>query len=217
MKVDCIITSCGRFDLLEDTLDSLLRFNSKHLNNIFVYDDYGVMTKDMLKDFYSLVDMYSGIPSVKITRGSENIGQVAAIDFLRKHVRTDYYLHLEDDWKCMKEGFIPEAIKAMELGAVCVIGRGRNPRAMNGHPNTDGWLKEWNGWSGWCYAPTLHKNLDARYSDFVTWDEKKPWEAEKKIGGMYIPTTFGVEQLGAYLLPDTYFIHTGNGRTTLKT
>lgn len=211
MKVDVIITSCGRFDLLQDTIDALLKHSKDEINNVFVYDDYGKMSQDMLKDFFGLVHLYDGTPEVKITKGEENIGQVAAIDFLMRHVKTEYYLHLEDDFVAIKGDFLDEAIRFLKQGFGSVSLRGSNPKDHNGQPVLDNVMQRWADWSGWQYAPSVRrlKDYDKPYSLICTWDKNKPWESERQIGDYY-------EKRGLRFAAttDKYFQHTGGARTT---
>jgi len=209
MKIDCIITSAARHDLLDKTLESLFRYNIESLNRVFVYED-----SDQDDSFIAVVEKYPVVPIF----GTRNRGQIHALDELMKHVETPLYCGLEDDWVCTQFGFIPEAVALMrndEIG--CVSGRGREPLAMNGHPHVNGIPKHgWNGWSGFSYAPTIHRTSDylalGSYAKHTNYDKRQPWLSEKTIGNLILDT-----RRYAYLTEKTYFFHAGGGeRTTLK-
>lgn len=212
MKIDVIITSCGRFDLLQDTIDALLKYSKDEINNVFVYDDYGVMDKEMTKDFHGLIHLYDGTPEIKITKGIDNIGQVAAIDFLMRHVKTEHYLHLEDDFSCVSKGWLDDGLRLLSnplIGSVSL--RGSDRRDHNGQPVVDNIMQRWGDWSGWQYCPSLRrlKDYEQTYSSLCTWDKNKPWESERQIGDYY-------EKRGFRFAATTtkYFEHKGGGRTT---
>lgn len=210
MKVDVIITCKNRFDLLEETLDSYLKYEKDNIGTIYVYDDSG--EDCIMRDWMGIQSLYEGVSQVKITRGSKNIGQVAALDFLIKHVQTEYYIGGEEDFVMTQGGFVEEALKAIENPLiVSVSGRGRGAKAMNGHPSVDGFLsKDYHGWTGWSYAPTLHRKSDyKKYSDIVDWRPKTPWQCEKEIGKVISAGR------STYLTEKEYFRHTGGGRSTL--
>lgn len=214
MKLDVIITSCGRFDLLQDTLDALLKYYKDDINNVFVYDDYGSMDKDMTKDFWSLAHLYDGTPNVKITKGARNIGQVAAIDFLMKHVTTEFYFHGEEDFTPIASGGFEEAVRILREGNP-VVGsvslRGGNSRAHNFQPIIKGILQPYMGWSGWQYAPSVRRLRDYElYSELTGWNAKKPWLSEQTIGNYYMRNK---KQIFA-TTETAYFEHRGGGRST---
>jgi hypothetical protein len=208
MKIDCILTSANRHDLLDKTLESLFKFNIESLNRVFVYED-----SDKDDSFCEVVEKYPVIPIF----GTKNMGQIHALDELMKHVETPLYLGLEDDFQSTQFGFIPEAVALMrneEIG--CVSGRGREPLSFNGHPNTNGILKKgFQGWSGHSWAPTVHRLEDylslGSYAKHTGYDKRQPWLSEKTIGNLILDS-----RRYAYLTEKTYFLHRGNGRTTLN-
>jgi hypothetical protein len=210
MKIDCIITSCSRHDLLDKTLESLFKYNIESLNRVFVYED-----SDQDDSFIAVVEKYPVVPIF----GTRNKGQIHALDELMKRVETPLYCGIEDDWVCTQFGFIPEAVALMtrnfEIG--CVSGRGREPLSFNGHPNTNGILKKgFQGWSGHSWAPTVHRLEDymalGSYAKHTGYDKRQPWLSEKTIGNLILDS-----RRYAYLTEKTYFRHIGTGdRTTLK-
>lgn len=86
-----LLTSCGRHDLLKETLDSL---NGEGDLDIIIHED---SVDDSASTGCSLVAEDYFIQDFILTRG---IGQHQSIEkFLRDNPRETFYLHLEDDWK----------------------------------------------------------------------------------------------------------------------
>jgi hypothetical protein len=143
--------------------------------------------------------------------GGGNKGQVHAIDQLMSYVQTDFYLHLEDDWECLEFGFIPEAIALLSDINICQInGRGRSPKALNGHPVKEGFLSnDYMGWNGWMYAPTVNRtyayNQLREYRLHSDWNPHQPWMSEKQIGSKFKGLKYVTEK--------TYFKHIGENST----
>ena len=157
-----------------------------------------------------ICDKFDAIPIL----GGRNKGQVHAIDELMLCVTTPFYLHLEDDWECNEFGFIPEAIAMFGNPEIIQVnGRGRSPKALNGHPVKDGYLSnDYQGWNGWMYAPTV--NITGEYQRRVafqtltTWNTKAPWECEKQIGSHFKGMKYVTEK--------QYFTHIGEISTYNK-
>jgi hypothetical protein len=216
--IDVIITSMNRHDLLKRTLDSLVEINNYPINQVLIFEDaYDGLSIGQRNDLLNLVSCYEGSLFTLINLGGK-VGQLAAIDELYDRVETEFVLHLEDDWETLKDGFIAEAIEIMNNNPniVTVSGRGRELRDFNGHPNKEGILDlDFFGWSGWSYAPSMHRLSDYRkigsYSTYTKWNEKTPWEAEKRIGNFYK----NLNQY-SYVTETKYFQHIGNNRSTLK-
>lgn len=191
-----------RPEYLDRTLESLLKYNETSLNNIYAYED-----SSESEEFYDVCDKYDVFPIF----GGENKGQIHAIDYLMSFVTTDFYLHLEDDWECAEFGFIPEGIAVMMNPEIIQVnGRGRSPRALNGHPVTDGYLShDYMGWTGWMYAPTLNKTWTYQqlmeYRLHTTWNPHEPWLCEKEIGKKITGKKYVTEK--------TYFKHIGENST----
>lgn len=187
MKVDVIITSCGRNDLLAITLDSL-KYKSG-INRVFIHDDFYL-------------------------RG----GQLIAIDLLMNNVNTEYYLHLEEDWECLQDGFIEEAINILRANhdILSVSLRGNSHAAHNGHPiqNVNGVFmlgKNYMGrWDGFSYAPSVRRKKDfIACQSITTWNKETPYFCEADIGRYY-------SRLGwNFATTKTkYFNHIGNNSST---
>jgi glycosyl transferase family 2 len=83
------VTSCGRLDLLAQTLSSFRAFNvgGKYLIS---EDSTDASVVDQIKKTY---------PDATVLSGPERLGLMGSIDRLYSRVETKYLFHLEDDWE----------------------------------------------------------------------------------------------------------------------
>lgn len=86
-----LLTSCGRHDLLKETLDSLFE-NQKYELDVTLHEDANIFNPHSINDAIRT----HRIKFIAITNG---IGQHASIEkFLKGAPDNKYYLSLEDDW-----------------------------------------------------------------------------------------------------------------------
>lgn len=105
--VTVVITSCGRTDLLEQTLYSFFKFNTYPITKVIIIEDSG--TK---QDFRRVQDL---VPTeLEIIINKENIGQVRSIDTAYAKVKTDYIFHCEEDWEFLDHGFIEKSFEILK-------------------------------------------------------------------------------------------------------
>ena len=102
-EVTVVVTSCGRQDLLEITLDSFLRHNSFPIEEIIVVEDGDGANNNIL------MQKYSQHPFRWLATG-RRVGQIAAIDVAYEAVRTEYIFHCEDDWEFYAPGFVEKSM-----------------------------------------------------------------------------------------------------------
>ena len=105
--VTVVLTSCGRFDLLEKTLNSFFAHNTYPIRRFVLVEDSG---KDEIGDaipveYRDRIDLIVNNP---------RIGQVASIDKAYRQVETDYIFHCEDDWLFYRPGFIEDSKVILE-------------------------------------------------------------------------------------------------------
>ncbi|MEP3045300.1 MAG: glycosyltransferase [Roseibium sp.] len=86
--VTVCITSCGRLDLLQETLSSFRKFNTG--GRIILHEDS--CDEDVLTKAREL------FPDIQIIHGDTRRGLMGSIDALYSEVETAYIFHLEDDW-----------------------------------------------------------------------------------------------------------------------
>jgi hypothetical protein len=88
LRFTVVLTSCGRFDLLEDTVVSF----AKHydVERIIVAEDSG--------DASAALAFAARHPIVDMRVNTPRLGQMKSIDKLYSEIKTPFVIHLEDDW-----------------------------------------------------------------------------------------------------------------------
>jgi hypothetical protein len=166
-EVSAVVTSCGRPDLLEQTLTSFFSFNSYPIAKFIIVED-GVAPLEVARRFDFRCDY-------ELLCTGERVGQIAAIDYAYSRVRTPYIFHLEDDWLFHADGFIEKSMLLLKLYDRCLQVYIRAVNDTNGHPISRwrhqdsfvAWRKmkygykafggEWNGFS---FNPGLRRLAD---------------------------------------------------------
>lgn len=211
MQVTVCLTSCGRQDLLEKTIQSFYAFNTYPITRFIVSEDSGI--KGINKN------LQSKYPEIEFINDGIKQGQIKSIDSMYKQVTTPYIFHCEDDWQFYRKGFIEESLSILSKHpeALTLWLRGKND--TNGHPFT--WSAQHNsnklkinhkGWHGFTFNPTVKRLSDYQrigsYSAVTIFDPKIPGKSEKEIGQVY-------KDLGyiALLSKHGYTKHLGWNRT----
>ena len=103
------LTSCGRFDLLERTLGSLLPRLDGPLAGILIGEDSGGRRiHDVIRQFgntYGNIDVILNDPP---------LGQIGNIDRLYSRIDTEWIFHCEDDWEFFADGFIEKSFAILK-------------------------------------------------------------------------------------------------------
>ncbi|MDE0716306.1 MAG: glycosyltransferase family A protein [Rhodospirillaceae bacterium] len=99
-----VLTSCGRFDLLERTLASLLPRLEGPVEEVHVIEDSGNRAvADVVRQFDGFrAPIYTMVNTPKL-------GQVRSIDRLYSRVETEWLFHCEDDWEFFGSRFISQS------------------------------------------------------------------------------------------------------------
>jgi hypothetical protein len=101
-SITFVITSCGRFDLLQECLASFFAYNTAPINRYLLVEDSGDhRVHDVIAKFDVPMEVIVNDPPV---------GQIAAIDRAYHSVTTPYIFHCEDDWRFFRSGFIEESL-----------------------------------------------------------------------------------------------------------
>lgn len=110
--VTCVLTSCGRIDLLEKTLNSFIIFNDyeRIKEFIIIEDSADPKIAEQLNKLNE--EKYNGI--FKIIINEHRLGQSASIDKAYAMVETDYVFHCENDWEFYRKGFIQASLGVLE-------------------------------------------------------------------------------------------------------
>ena len=122
-SITFVLTSCGRFDLLADTISSFLAFNTAPIARYVIVEDSGdASVRDVLAAFDVNLELILNDPSQ---------GQMKSIDRAYADVRTPYIFHCEDDWRFFRSGFVEESLLLLEnvqdISAVICRREGQNP------------------------------------------------------------------------------------------
>ena len=189
-EITVCLTSCGRWDLLEQTLKSLVEFwDGPEPERLLIYEDqdltdqYKTILHNLVRKAINdqwLFEIYTG-----------KVGQIKAIDFMYYKVSTPFIYHQEDDWIYYRTGFIQASFDILEKHPDCINFWLREPQDTNGHPHRNGILKNnYNGqWGGFTFNPTLKRVSDYKrigsYSKHTVFNRERPWESESKISMLY--------------------------------
>lgn len=106
-SVTFCLTSCNRFNLLEQTLDSFLSLNDYPIEKFIITEDSGSLKmKEKIQSKYG---------SFEIIFNETNLGLLKSIDNMYSRVSTEYIFHCEDDWRFFNnKNFIKESIEILE-------------------------------------------------------------------------------------------------------
>lgn len=201
------ITSCGRHDLLEETLVSFYTHVSVLPEQTLIYED-GPSTRPQW------------VPrEVVWIQGGIRRGQIHAVDELYRHVKTDLIFHCEDDWKFMLGGrWIEDSKWILEFDPeiIYVSLRGQ----MWNHPLTrakDGPYfiaqENWRGgWGGFAFNPGLRRRSDwERIGSYGAHVKHGPYaKHEQELSIMYGKMGYKIADLGLPIIR-----HLGEGRSVL--
>ena len=102
------LTSCGRFDLLERTLDSLLPRLDGPLVGVTIAEDSGDHS------VWDVVRKFTGCQrEIDVIINDPPLGQVKSLDRLYSTINTEWVFHCEDDWEFFSEGFIEKSFRIL--------------------------------------------------------------------------------------------------------
>jgi len=105
-EITFVLTSCGRFDLLEETVRTFVASNTAPIARWLVVEDSG---RPGVRDAVA----GTGIPFEFIVNDPP-VGQMASIDRAYAAVTTPYIFHGEDDWRFFRGGFVEESLVLLE-------------------------------------------------------------------------------------------------------
>ncbi len=222
--VTVVLTSCGRQDLLERTLDSFFLYNTYPIREFIVIEDGGGSKNDYLRP------RYPRYPVTWLDTG-ERIGQVAAIDLAYAQVKTDLIFHCEDDWEFLRPQFIERSLVILNSRPDILMVSLRDKDDTNGYPVSDGvyfaeWVPyrlmhdsydagKWGIWNGFAWNPGLRRRRDYQLlGSFASLDPlhtKPAWQVEREAGIFYRKHGFATALLAEDCGPG-YVRHLGDDR-----
>jgi hypothetical protein len=221
-QITICITSCGRWDLLERTLKSLVQFwDGPSRPKLIIYEDTNNDIELSKFPGYFFPDFFGG---VELSGGK--IGQIGAISYLYSRVTTPYIFHCEDDWEFTRTGFIQKSLAILEEKPMTCQVWIREPNDRNGHPAIGQVITLESGvkyqlmktgfrgvWHGFSFNPGLRRLSDYQklfpkgmYAD-IHWSPSNPLQAEQLVGKQYFRHGYR-----AATLLEGYCKHIGNNR-----
>jgi hypothetical protein len=136
-EITLVVTSCGRYDLLAQTLESFYKFNTYPIKEVIVTEDWNQES------------------------------QVKSLDRAYARVKTPYIFACEDDWQFYKSGFIEESLEILEKYPKILQVWLREHNDTNGHPivklpqfDCETMKINWGFWSGFSWNPGLRRLSD---------------------------------------------------------
>lgn len=138
--VTFVLTSCGRVDLLQRTIESFEKYNTYPIKRgIITEDSCDPEVYKQVKDLFG--DRY------EIWGNETKKGQIKSIIDAYETIDTPYVFHCEDDWDFFKEGFIEEAFAILSHDPKITQVFLRTPADLNRHKDyfTFGELQEVEG------------------------------------------------------------------------
>lgn len=175
--VSFTLTSTGRLDLLETTINSFMEHNTYPIVEYIMIEDSGD------RDVFRLLQERYG-HQFKILFNFPKIGQSASVDRLFRKVKTEHVFHCEDDWVFDRPGFIEESLQILqsckEVHQVWIRHTDDTPHKYDINQRlvkslwADGpvtrefkvalpeayFMPEWEEWIGYCWAPGLRRKSD---------------------------------------------------------
>jgi hypothetical protein len=128
-----VVTSCGRFDLLRRTLQSLRDHLDAAPSRWIITEDSGQ------EEVRTLVAELGLTAEIIVNRPA--LGQIRSIDMAYGLVRTPYVFHCEDDWEFFRTGFIAESFRVLDARAdisiVCLRPRAEENKLVRNLPAED--------------------------------------------------------------------------------
>ena len=126
-RITLVVTSCGRFDLLERTLVTFFKFNTYPIYKTIIIEDSGIkLSKRTISKFID--------GNFEIIQNEKNLGQIRSIDLLYSRIKSEYFFHCEDDWEFYRSNFIEDSLAIMEQDSSIFTVFLRAHNDTNGHP-----------------------------------------------------------------------------------
>jgi len=106
-KMSFVLTSCGRTDLLNKSLESFFKYNDYPLEDLYLTED------SVDKKVYDQIEKKWG-KKINLLFNKKKKGQIQSIVDAYKLIKTPYIFHCEDDWVYKRRGFIKDSLKILE-------------------------------------------------------------------------------------------------------
>lgn len=199
--VTVCLTSCGRWNLLEKTISSLVSYwDGEPPAAFYIHDDSGSINQKLMGELDRFLMRHWQIMADWTFTNRE--GQPQAIDKTYQLVQTKYIFHCEDDWEFYHSGFIGDSRSVLEDEPKCACVWIRHPQDRNGHTVLPGvkltkkgvryqqMAHRWKGdWHGFTWNPGLRRLSDylamGKFSDMCEWRANDHIYSEKQYNKKY--------------------------------
>jgi len=160
-KITFALTSCGRPDLLEKTIDSFLEMNTYPIEKYIINEDSGIegINDHLVKKYHFL--------NIEWIINKFRIGQIKSIDNMYSKINTEYIFHCEEDWLFTERYFIEKSLSILENNPNIIQVWLRDQKDTNGHPiepyseNFDLLtLGHYDVWHGFSFNPGIKRMTD---------------------------------------------------------
>ncbi|HEY3175496.1 MAG TPA: glycosyltransferase [Candidatus Polarisedimenticolia bacterium] len=164
-RITFVLTSCGRPDLLQQTIDSFFRHNDYPIEKYIIIED---SADERMKDW--LLEKHGSVFEVIFNK--PKLGQIRSIDKAYSRVQTPYIFHCEDDWLFFRGNFISDSLSVLREDPKILQVWLRDLWDTNKHPpertirrTEQGVLHrrvtlDYLGWHGFSFNPGLRRKTD---------------------------------------------------------
>jgi len=115
--VTLVLTSIGRADLLNRTLDSFQQYNTYPIARAIIVEDSGQAgIADFAHDKFDFPVEIIYNPDLGDKRHHKGgmLGLIDCVDIAYDRVKTEFICHMEDDWEFLSPGFIERSIDILD-------------------------------------------------------------------------------------------------------
>lgn len=126
-RMTFVVTSCGRPELLEQTLESFFAHNTHPIARYILVEDSG--KRDMLH----FIQQRYGDLFDEILFNEPRLGQIRSIDQAYALIDTPYLFHCEDDYYFFRPGFVEDSLSVLKDDPAAITVWLRNLWECNRH------------------------------------------------------------------------------------
>lgn len=109
-EVTVVVSSYDRLDLLKTTLESFLKFNTKPVKKIIIFED---SAKDTMRIGILNLIKELNVPSIELCFNEKNLGFLKNYDKSMQTADTEFIFRIEDDYLFLAPGFIEKSLELM--------------------------------------------------------------------------------------------------------
>ena len=106
-QMSFVLTSCGRIQLLDQTLESFFKFNEFKFKKLYLVED------SLNSKVYEDIKKKWG-EKINLLFNEKKKGQIKSIIDTYKLIKTPYIFHCEDDWVYTRSNFISESLEILK-------------------------------------------------------------------------------------------------------